>query len=236
MLLELKDVYVHYGSAEVLKDISIHVEEGKVVSIIGANGAGKTTILRTISGLKKPTSGEINYNGIDLLGMAAPKIARLGIAHVPAGKMLFSPMTVYDNLRLGAYLKKDKDEIKKRIDYVYEHFPILKEKHNQAAGSLSGGQQQMLAIGRALMSNPRLLLMDEPSTGLSPILVSEVGSIIEDISGSGMSILLVEQNARLALRLSERAYILEVGSFVLEGNSHELSGNDAVRKAYLGGQ
>lgn len=236
MLLEIKDLRVHYGTGEALKGISINVDEGAVVSIVGANGAGKTTILRTISGLKKPTAGEIWFQGRRIDGMPAHEVVKLGIAHVPEGKMLFAPMTVLDNLKIGACLRKDKNGIARDLDNVYQHFPILKERRGQMAGDLSGGQQQMLAIARALMSNPKLLLMDEPSTGLSPLLVTEVGNIIRDINREGISIILVEQNARMAFKLAKRAYILEVGNIVLEGSAEELANSELVRKAYLGGK
>ena len=236
MLLELKDLRVHYGIAEALKGISLNVEEGAVVSIVGANGAGKTTILRTISGLKKPTDGEIWFQGKRIDRMPAHDIVKLGIAHVPEAKLLFAPMTVLDNLKTGAYLRKDRDGIAQDLDSVYQHFPILKERRGQLAGNLSGGQQQMLAIARALMSRPKLLLMDEPSTGLSPLLVTGVGNIIRDINQEGISIILVEQNARLAFKLAKRAYILEVGNIALEGNTEELINSELVRKAYLGGK
>ena len=236
MLLELKDLRVHYGIAEALKGISLNVEEGAVVSIVGANGAGKTTILRTISGLKKPTDGEIWFQGKRIDRMPAHDIVKLGVAHVPEAKLLFAPMTVLDNLKTGAYLRKDRDGIAQDLDSVYQHFPILKERRGQLAGNLSGGQQQMLAIARALMSRPKLLLMDEPSTGLSPLLVTGVGNIIRDINQEGISIILVEQNARLAFKLAKRAYILEVGNIALEGNTEELINSELVRKAYLGGK
>jgi branched-chain amino acid transport system ATP-binding protein len=234
LLLDIKKLIVHYGSAEVLQGVSIGVVAGNIISIVGANGAGKTTILRAISGLKKPTSGEISFQDTSLIGLTAPKVARLGIAHIPAGKMLFAPLSVLDNLKIGAYLRKDKEEIRKDFELVYGHFPVLKQKINAQAGSLSGGQQQMLAIGRALMSRPKLLMMDEPSTGLSPILVSEVSRIIKDINAAGMSILLVEQNARLAFKLSQKAYILEVGKIILEGKSQDLVNNELVKQAYMG--
>ena len=236
MLLEIKDLRVHYGTGEALRGISLNIDEGAVVSIVGANGAGKTTILRTISGLKKPTAGEIWFQGKRIDGIPAHNIVKLGIAQVPEGKMLFAPMTVLDNLKIGAYLRKDKDMIARDLDNIYQHFPILKERRGQLAGSLSGGQQQMLAIARALMASPRLLLMDEPSTGLSPLLVTEVGNIIRDINQGGISIILVEQNARMAFKLAKRAYILEVGSIVLEGSTEELANSELVKKAYLGGK
>ena len=235
MLLEIKDLRVHYGRAEALKGISLSVDEEAIVALIGANGAGKTTTLRTISGLKVPTSGEIWFRGKRVDGMPAHDIVKLGIAHIPEGRIVFAPMTVLDNLRMGAYLRKDKHQIARDLEIVYEHFPVLKERRGQQAGSLSGGEQQMLAIARALMAGPKLLLMDEPSMGLSPILVEEVGSIISDINKGGISIILVEQNARMALGLANKAYILEVGSITLEGDAQKLANDERVKKAYLGG-
>ena len=234
MLIEIKDLRVHYGLVEALKGISLNVGEGAIVSIVGANGAGKTTVLRTISGLKKPTSGEIWFEGKRIDGIPAPGIVKLGISYVPAEKMLFAPMTVLDNLKIGAYVRKDKYGIDRELDNIYRHFPILKERHGQLAGSLSGGQQQMLAIARALMASPKLLLMDEPSTGLSPLLVAEVSNIIRDINQEGISIILVEQNARMAFKIAKKAYVLEVGSIILEGDTEELANNELVKKAYLG--
>lgn len=235
MLLEIKDLTINYGKAKALEGISLNVDEGEVVSIVGANGAGKTTILRTISGLKKPTSGEIWFQGKRIDGMPAHDVVKIGIVQIPAGRMIFTPMTVLDNLKIGAYLRKDKKQIGQDLDIIYRHFPILKERHAQLGGQLSGGEQQMLAIARALMAGPKLLLMDEPSMGLSPLLVAEVSNIIRDINQDGISILLVEQNARMALKLAKRAYILEVGTIVLEGDAQELSKNELVKKAYLGG-
>jgi branched-chain amino acid transport system ATP-binding protein len=234
-LLEIENLHVHYGKAEAIKGVSLHVEQGEVVSIVGANGAGKTTLLRTISGLKKATSGEIRFDGKRITGMAAHEIVKLGIAHIPAGRMLFAPMTVLDNLQCGAHLRTNQAEINQDLENVYQHFPILQERQNQIAGSLSGGQQQMLAVARGLMTSPRLLIMDEPSVGISPILVAEISKIIQDINRKGISILLVEQNARMALKLGNRAYVLQTGSFVLEGPCCELSNNEGVKCAYLGG-
>jgi len=235
MLLEIRDLRVHYGRAEALKGISIHIDEGAIVSIIGANGAGKTTILRTISGLERPTSGEISFQGKRIEGMPASEIVRMGITHVPEGRMLFSTMTVLDNLKMGAYLRKDRPQITGDIDTIYQQFPVLEEKHRQPAGSLSGGQQQMLAIARALMSRSKLILLDEPSTGLSPLLVKEFSHTLRKINKEGKSIILVEQNARMALKLAKRAYLLEVGHIVVEGEAQELAKDDRVKKAYLGG-
>ena len=235
MLLEIKDLRVHYGMAEALKGISVSVEEGEIVALIGANGAGKTTTLRTISGLKVPTSGEIWFRGKRIDGIPAHKIVKLGIAHIPEGRIVFAPMTVLDNLKMGAYLRKDKQQVARDLNAMYEHFPVLEERHNQLAGSLSGGEQQMLAVARALMASPQLLLMDEPSMGLSPVLVEEVSNIIKDIHKTGIGIILVEQNARMALELANKAYILAVGSIILEGDAKELANDERVKKAYLGG-
>jgi branched-chain amino acid transport system ATP-binding protein len=235
MLLEIRDLRVHYGRAEALKGISIHVDEGVIVSVIGANGAGKTTILRTVSGLERPTSGEIWFQGKRIDGLPASEIVRMGITHVPEGRMLFSTMTVLDNLKMGAYLRKDRLQIAGDIDIIYHQFPVLEEKFKQHAGSLSGGQQQMLAIARALMSRSNLILLDEPSTGLSPLLVKEFSNILKKINQEGKSIILVEQNARMALRLAKRAYLLEVGYIVVEGEASELARDERVKKAYLGG-
>jgi branched-chain amino acid transport system ATP-binding protein len=235
MLLEIKDLRVNYEKAEALKGFSLEMQEGEVFAIVGANGAGKTTILRTISGLKKPTSGEVWFQDKRIDGMPAYEIIKMGIVHIPAGRMLFAPMTVMDNLKIGAYVRKDKQNIKQDIDTMYEHFPILRERSTQLAGSLSGGEQQMLAIACALMARPKLLLMDEPSTGLSPLLVAELSNIIGDVHQSGVSIILVEQNTRLAFKLAKRGYILEVGSVVLEGSTEELANSELVKKAYLGG-
>ena len=234
MLLEIKDLRVHYGKAEALKGISLSVDEGAIVALIGANGAGKTTTLRTMSGLKVPTSGEIWFQGKRIDGMPAHEIVKLGIGHIPEGSMVLAPMTVLDNLKMGAYLRKDKHQIARDLDIMYERFPVLKERHKQLAGSLSGGEQQMLAIARALMTSPKLLLMDEPSMGLSPILVEEVGNIIRNINEGGIGIILVEQNARMALGLANKAYILEVGSITLEGDAKEIANDERVKKAYLG--
>ncbi|MGD0918440.1 MAG: ABC transporter ATP-binding protein [Thermodesulfobacteriota bacterium] len=233
-MLEIKDLRVHYGKAEAIKQISLNVDEGAIVTLIGANGAGKTTTLRTISGLKVPTSGEIWFKGRRIDGRPPNDIVKLGIAHIPEGRMVFAPMTVFDNLRMGAYLRKDKHEILRDIETMYEHFPILKERKGQKAGQLSGGEQQMLAIARALMARPKLLLMDEPSMGLSPLLVEEVGDIISQINKGGISVLLVEQNAHMALELAIKAYIIEVGNITLQGAAHELASHERVKQVYLG--
>jgi branched-chain amino acid transport system ATP-binding protein len=235
MLLEIRDLRVHYGRAEALKGISLVLEEGSIVTLIGANGAGKTTTLRTISGLKKPSSGEVIFRDRRIHGMPAHDIAHIGVAHIPEGRMVFAQMTVLDNLKMGAHRRKDKNGVAKDLDKIYAHFPVLQSRLGQQAGSLSGGEQQMLATARALMAKPELLLMDEPSMGLSPLLVAQVGKIIKNINQDGVSIMLVEQNARMALSLANRAYILEVGSIVLAGDARELADNDNVKKAYLGG-
>jgi branched-chain amino acid transport system ATP-binding protein len=235
MLLEVKDITVHYGKALALDKVSLQIDEGEIVSVIGANGAGKTTAIRTISGSKQPTSGEIWFQGKRIDKMPPYDVVRLGVVQVPAGRQIFQTMSVLDNLKVGAHRRKDRDGIKRDLESVYEHFPILKEKRNQAGGELSGGQQQMLAVGRALMADPKLLLMDEPSIGLSPILVAEVGKIIRDINKRGISILLVEQNARMALKLASRAYILELGRISLQGACEDLIDNDEVRRCYMGG-
>jgi branched-chain amino acid transport system ATP-binding protein len=234
MLLQIKDLWCHYGGAEVLKGVSINIEEGSIVTIIGGNGAGKTTILRTISGLKTMTSGEIWFKGARIEQYAPQDIVKLGMVHVLEGRGLFPYMTVLENLKLGAFLRKDKEQIALDLEKVYQHFPRLKERMFQKAKTLSGGEQQMLAIGRALMVNPKLLLLDEPSLGLSPMMVQEIGKIVRSINERGISVILVEQNARLALGLSKYAYVLETGNIVLEGEARELTHYDHIRKAYLG--
>jgi len=234
MLLEVKDLIVHYGSAEILKGISLGINEGGIVALVGANGAGKTTTLRTISGLKRASLGEIWFHGKRIDKIAAHKIVMLGIAHIPAGRRIFAELTVKQNLELGSYTRRDKREVAKDFENMYKVFPILKQKQGHVAGTLSGGEQQMLATSRGLVSKPRLVLMDEPSLGLSPVLVQEVGRIIQAVGQGRLSILLVEQNALLALRLASRAYVLELGEIVLEGNSMELVNDERVKKAYLG--
>jgi branched-chain amino acid transport system ATP-binding protein len=234
LLLEVKNLSVNYYKVAAVKDISFDVDEGTVVTIIGANGAGKTTSMRTISGLKHPASGEIWFMGQRIDKLPPDKVNGVGIAHVPEGRRVFPRMSVIENLMMGAYLRKDSDGINRDLENVFGHFPRLKERMKQAGGTLSGGEQQMLAVARALMSNPKLLLMDEPSLGMSPIMVEEVGKIIRDISRAGTTILLVEQNARLALNLAEKGYVLETGRIVLGGKNTELLENDLVRKAYLG--
>ena len=233
-MLSLRNIVVHYDGVEALKDISIDVEAGSITSLIGANGAGKSTCLRAISGLASPTSGEIWFENKRIDGMSPEKIVGLGIGHVPEGKRLFLEMSVFDNLMIGAFLRKDKDGIERDLEHIYEYFPLLREARNRQASNLSGGEQQMLAIGRGLMSNPKLLLLDEPSLGLSPILTREVGSIIERIAEEGVSILLIEQNATVALKLASKGYVLETGRIVLDGDNKELQNNDHVKAAYLG--
>ncbi len=234
-MLEIKNLDVYYGVIHALKDISIQVNEGEIVTLIGANGAGKTTTLRTISGLIKPKNGTILFNGENIKDINAQEIVKKGLSHVPEGRHVFSDMTVLENLELGAYLRRDKKNIKEDMAKVYSRFPILEKRLKQNAGTLSGGEQQMLAIGRALMSRPKLLLMDEPSMGLAPLLVKEIFSIIEDINKQGTTILLVEQNAHMALSIAHRAYVLETGSIVLKGTGKELAQSEEIKKAYLGG-
>ena len=235
-MLEVKDLRVHYGIVEVIKGVSFVVEEGEIISLIGSNGAGKTTTLRAISGLKKSTSSEIWFHGRRIEGLPANKIVGLGLAHCPEGKKIFYSMKVIDNLFLGAFLRKDKKGIAKDLQNIYGYFPVLKMRNKQLAGSLSGGEQQMLAMGRALMSNPRMLLLDEPSLGLAPLVVAEIGKIIKNINESGVSIVLVEQNARMAFNLSKKVYVLEVGKIALAGLSSVLADDERVKKAYFGGR
>ena len=234
MLLETQNVRVMYGKAEALKNVSIGVDGGEVVTLIGSNGAGKTTVLRAICGLKALSSGEIWLREKKINGMLPHDIVKMGIAHVPEGRRVFSAMTVRENLELGAYLRKDRRKIADDLENIYGSFPVLKERQKQKSGSLSGGEQQMLAMGRALMAGPSLLLLDEPSLGLSPLLVQEVARIIRKINQGGVSIILIEQNARMALKLAHRAYILEVGHIVLQGNARDLVQDENVKKAYLG--
>jgi branched-chain amino acid transport system ATP-binding protein len=234
MLLEITDLRVRYGGAEVLKGISLNVKEGEIVTIIGSNGAGKTTTLRTISGLKRPITGEISFQGKRIHGTSAQDIVKMGIGHVPQERNLFPYMGVLENIRLGAYLQNDKNQIKQSLERIFQTFPVLKTRKRQQAGTLSGGEQQMLAIARALMGNPTLLLLDEPSSGLAPIVVREIGKIAVEINQRGTSILLVEQNARLALRLAHRGYVLETGSVVLQGKCKDLLTDERVKRAYLG--
>ncbi|MEA5000028.1 MAG: ABC transporter ATP-binding protein [Candidatus Limiplasma sp.] len=233
-MLTIKNLNVHYGAIHAIKGISLEVNDGEIVSLIGANGAGKTTILHTISGLVKATSGEITYNGVNLRATAPNRIISLGMAHVPEGRHVFSRMTVMENLRMGAYTIADGEQIKQNIETVFQSFPRLKERAKQLAGTLSGGEQQMLATGRALMTNPKIILMDEPSMGLSPILVKEIFRIIGTLHDKGITILLVEQNAKVALSISSRAYVLETGNIAMSGAAGALLEDDRVRKAYLG--
>lgn len=233
-MLKIKDLNVSYGSIHALHDVSIEVNEGEIVSLIGANGAGKTTTLHTITGLLKADSGEVKLYNYNLLTMNPSKIVTLGMAHVPEGRQIFAQMTVKENLEMGAYIRKDKSKIEADIEDIYKRFPRLKERYKQNAGTLSGGEQQMLAIGRAMMSKPKILLMDEPSMGLSPLLVKEIFEIIKELNQSGMTILLVEQNAKMALSIANRAYVIETGHVVMEGNAKDMLENDEVKKAYLG--
>lgn len=234
-MLKVENVNVFYGVIHAIKDISLEVKEGEIVSLIGANGAGKTSTLQAISGMLKPKSGRISFLGQDLSKAEAHNILKMGMAHVPEGRRVFAGMTVKENLEMGAYTRRDANEINDNLERVFMRFPRLLERRKQLAGTLSGGEQQMLAIGRAIMSNPKMLLLDEPSMGLSPLLVKEIFSIIKELNESGMTILLVEQNAKKALSISNRAYVLETGKIVLEGDAKELMENDAVKKAYLGG-
>ena len=233
-MLEVKDLRVHYGTVEAVKGVSFEISERAIVSLIGANGAGKTTCLRALTGLVKPSGGEVRFENTSLVGLAPHQIVRLGIAHVPEGRRLFPKMTVLENLRMGAYLRTKRTEVASTLGMIYEHFPILRERGRQRAGSLSGGEQQMLAIARALMNRPRLLLLDEPSMGLSPIMTAEIGKIIRQINAQDVSIILVEQNALLALTLARYGYVLETGLVVMQGNARELLQDDGVKKAYLG--
>ncbi len=234
MLLVLKDVSVHYHKVAALKGISLEVGEADFVTLIGANGAGKSTALRTISGLHTPSSGEIRFDGRRIDGLSADRILKLGIAHVPEGRRIFKELSVRENLLLGAFTRSDKQAVQKDLTNVYSHFPILRERQNQQGSTMSGGEQQMLAIGRALMSKPRLLLLDEPSLGLAPVVVQEIVRILVNINADGVSIVLVEQNAELALELARHGYVLETGSIALEGEAEKLMNNDHVRRAYLG--
>ncbi len=234
MLLEVKDINVHYQKVQAVTDISIQIDEGQIVTLIGANGAGKSTTLRTISGLKRATSGGVWFDGERIDQLAPEKIVRMGIAHVPEGRQVFPDLSVNENLLSGAYLRKDREAIARDLEEVHEHFPILKERRNQKAKTLGGGEQQMVAIGRALMSNPRLILMDEPSLGLSPVLVQEVAKIIREINKRGVPVILVEQNAELALNLASYGYVLETGRITIEGKAKDLHENEHVRHAYLG--
>ena len=234
-MLTVNDINVFYGAIHAIKGVSLEVNEGEIVTLIGANGAGKSTILRTISGLLKPKTGSIQFEGQEIAGMPAHEIVKTGISQVPEGRRIFAEMSVLENLELGAFTRKDKDGIKTDMELVFERFPRLKERIGQMAGTLSGGEQQMLAMGRALMSRPRLLLLDEPSMGLAPLLIKEIFAIIQDINKTGTTVLLVEQNANMALSIAHRAYVLETGRITLSGDAKELAASDEVRKAYLGG-
>ncbi|PTQ84977.1 amino acid/amide ABC transporter ATP-binding protein 2 (HAAT family) [Trichococcus patagoniensis] len=234
-MLKVKNLSVHYGMIQAIKDISFEVNEGEIVTLIGANGAGKSTILRTISGLVKPSSGEIEYLGKPIHNVATRKIVEQGIAQVPEGRHVFKGLTVQENLDLGSFTRKDKQNLAGDLEAVFERFPILRERKNQDAATLSGGEQQMLAMGRALMTKPKLLLLDEPSMGLAPIFIKEIFHIIQDIQKQGTTILLIEQNANVALKIANRGYVLETGNIVLTGTGEELLASDEVQKAYLGG-
>lgn len=233
-MLEIKDIEVFYGVIQAIKGISFEVNEGEVIALIGANGAGKTTILHTITGLLSPKKGSVIFEGQDITKVPAHKIVSLGMAHVPEGRRVFAELSVYQNLKMGAYTRKDKAEIAQTLEMVYKRFPRLEERKNQLAGTLSGGEQQMLAMGRALMSHPKIIVMDEPSMGLSPILVNEIFDIIQEVSAGGTTVLLVEQNAKKALSIADRAYVLETGRIVLDGDAKELMNDDSIKKAYLG--
>ena len=233
-MLEVKDLYVNYGAIEAIKGISFSVQPGEIVTLIGANGAGKTTTLHTISGLVKAKSGSITYNGTDLQKIDPSKIISLGIAHVPEGRHVFPEMTVEENLQMGAFISKNKEETAAAMQDVYEKFPRLRERRRQLAGTLSGGEQQMVAVGRALMGKPSIILMDEPSMGLSPLLVKEVFAIIKEIHAAGITVLLNEQNAKMALSIADRAYVLETGTISISGDAQELLKDERVKKAYLG--
>ena len=233
-MLEVKDLHVSYGGIRARRGVNLEVPDGKIVTLIGANGAGKSTLLRTISGLVKAESGSITYDGKELLGMSINKILELGIAQVPEGRRVFTNLSVLENLKIGAYLRKDKAGIQKDIEWVYELFPRLKERSWQMAGTLSGGEQQMLAVGRALMSRPKLMMMDEPSLGLAPLVVKGIFEIIREINRQGVTVLLIEQNANMALKTADLAYVLETGEITLHGTGAELLTNEAVKRAYLG--
>ena len=233
-MLEVKDLQVSYGMIQAIKGISFEVNQGEVIALIGANGAGKTTILHTVTGLLAPKKGSIIFEGQDITKVPAHKIVSMGMAHVPEGRRVFAQLSVYDNLKMGAYTRTDKNEIEESLEMVYKRFPRLQERKNQMAGTLSGGEQQMLAMGRALMSKPKIILMDEPSMGLSPIFVNEIFNIIQEVSASGTTVLLVEQNAKKALSIADRAYVLETGNIALEGDAKILMNDDSIKKAYLG--
>ena len=233
-MLQVTDLKVNYGVIQAIKGVSFEVNEGEVIALIGANGAGKTTILHTVTGLIAPKSGKIEFEGKDITKMPALKIVTMGMAHVPEGRRVFADLSVYENLLMGAFTRKDKDEIAKTLEMIYKRFPRLRERKNQVAGTLSGGEQQMLAMGRALMSHPKILLMDEPSMGLSPLFVNEIFDIIKEVSASGTTVLLVEQNAKKALSIADRAYVLETGKIVLDAAADVLMNDPSIKKAYLG--
>lgn len=233
-MLEIHDIEVYYGVIQAIKGISFEVNQGEVIALIGANGAGKTTTLQTITGMISPKKGSVIFDGQDITKIPGHKIVSMGMAHVPEGRRVFSQLSVLENLKMGAYTRKDKAEIEETLKTVYKSFPRLEERKNQAAGTLSGGEQQMLAMGRALMSKPKIICMDEPSMGLSPILVDEIFHIIQEISAAGTTVLLVEQNAKKALSIADRAYVLETGNIVLSGDAKELMNNEQIKKAYLG--
>ena len=233
-MLEVKDLNVYYGMIHAIKGVSFEVNEGEIIALIGANGAGKTTVLHTISGLIEPKSGHILFEGQDITKVPAHRIVSLGVAQVPEGRRVFAQMSVYQNLKMGAFSRNDKDAIEKTLEMVFNRFPRLKERRQQPAGTLSGGEQQMLAMGRALMSHPKIILMDEPSMGLSPILVNEIFDIIRSVNEAGTTVLLVEQNAKKALNIANRAYVLETGTISMEGDAKQLMNDDAVKRAYLG--
>lgn len=233
-MLEVKDLEVYYGMIQAIKGISFEVNQGEVIALIGANGAGKTTTLQTITGMIPSKKGSITFNGVDITKVPGHKIVPMGMAHVPEGRRVFAQLSVLDNLKLGAYTRSDQKEIQESLQMVYRHFPRLEERKNQMAGTLSGGEQQMLAMGRALMSKPSIVLMDEPSMGLSPIFVTEIFSIIQEISKEGTTVLLVEQNAKKALSIADRGYVLETGKIVLSGDAKDLMNDESVKKAYLG--
>jgi branched-chain amino acid transport system ATP-binding protein len=234
VLLDIKEIRVHYGKAEALKGVSMNVATGAIVALLGANGAGKSTTLRAISGLKNLTSGEIWYQGERINRLPAHEIVRRGVAHIPEGRMVLTTLSVKENLEMGAYLIQDKQELERSLERVFGHFPVLKERQKQLAISLSGGEQQMLATGRALLSGPKLLLMDEPSMGLSPLMVQEINRIIRDINSEGVSIILVEQNARMALKSAHYAYVLEVGRLSMQGEARQIANDEYVKNTYLG--
>ena len=233
-MLKVTDLQVYYGVIQAIKGISFEVNEGEVIALIGANGAGKTTILHTITGLVEAKGGTVEFEGKNITKMPGHKIVTLGMAHVPEGRRVFSELTVLENLKMGAYTRKNKTEVEESLRMVYKRFPRLEQRKNQLSGTLSGGEQQMLAMGRALMSHPKIILMDEPSMGLSPIFVNEIFDIIKEVSASGTTVLLVEQNAKKALSIADRAYVLETGKIVLEGDAKQLMNDESVKKAYLG--